>query len=135
MQHGSAGVELLQRLLEAHRLERIIGVADGKLRRVCVVRVVGGARVADAVAAGAPGSAALIAESGDVQPREPVGRAFGGGRFEVVHVPRLFLGFDHASPNVLEQPRRQLHALGIRDVVSVEGEVADELVDAVDADR
>ncbi len=65
---------------------------------------------------------------------EAVGGALGRRGLQVVQVPGLLLELDHARADVIEQALGEGVALGRGDVLGVGGEVADHLVDAVDAD-
>ena len=90
MEHGAAGVLLLQFLLLGQCLEGVRGVRHGQLRGIGVVRLLCGAclqdfRVACAVLAG-----------------EAVGRAFSRGGFQVVEVAGSFLCFDEPVVEVVE---------------------------------
>ena len=66
--------------------------------------------------------------------REAVGRTFGRGRLEVVHVAGGLLEFNHALTDVIEDRAAHLKTELIGDVVLVSREVSDHLVHAVDAD-
>ena len=122
VQHRAARVFLLQLLLALQGLERVVGEADRELRGVGVVRGLGAAGLQDP------------REAFAVLFREPVGRAFGGCRLEVVEVARRLLELHHPRPDVVEEARRELLAPGGRDVLGTRGVVADHLVDAVHTD-
>ena len=123
VEHRAARVLALQVVLTLERLERVVREVDGQLRGVRVVRIRGRACLQDAGEA----LAVLLGEA--------VGRALGRRRLEVVHVVRLLLELDEAGANMVEQAQRKGMAPVRRDVLPVAREVADHLVDAVDADR
>ena len=105
------------------RLERIVGEAD---RAAASCWCSTGSPAVPACEDVGPALAVLLGEA--------VRGALGGRRLEVVHVAGLFLERDDARAHVVEQPHRERVARGRRDVVGVAREVADHLVDAVDAD-
>ena len=122
MQDRAARVLALQDFLIFQSLEGIVGVTHGKLRGVRVVGLFLGSGLEDSRVVQA------------VSLRETVGRAFGGGCLEVVHVAGGFLELDHALTDVVEDCAAHVESRGIGDVVGVAREVADHLVHAVDAD-
>ena len=122
MQDRAARVLALQDFLIFQSLEGIVGVANGKLRGVRVVRLFLGSGLEDSRVVQA------------VSLRETVGRAFGGCCLEVVHVAGGFLEFHHPLTDVVEDCAAHVEARGIGDVVGIAREVADHFVHAVDAD-
>ena len=123
MEHGAAGVAALEFLLMGEGLERVVGVADGKLGGVRVIWGLSGSGVQDA------------GELHAVDAGEAVGRPLGGRGLEVVEVARLLLIVGHALPHPVEQAHGEVAAPWGRNVLEATGEVADALVDPVDADR
>ena len=66
--------------------------------------------------------------------REAVGRSFGWGCLEVVHVAGRLLEFNHALTDMIEDRAAHLKTELIGDVELVSREVSNHLVHAVDAD-
>ena len=122
VQNRAARVLTLQNLLIFQGLEGVVGVTNGQLRGVRVVGLLIGAGLEDTRVVDAVGL------------REAVGRAFGRGRLEVVHVAGGLLEFNHALTDVIEDRAAHLKTELIGDVVLVSREVSDHLVHAVDAD-
>ena len=122
VQNRTARVLALQNFLIFQGLEGVVGVTNGKLRGVRVVGLLIGAGLEDARVVEAVGL------------REAVGRTFGRGCFEVVHVAGGLLEFNHALTDVIENRAAHLKTELIGDVVLVSREVPDHLVHAVHAD-
>ena len=122
VQNRAARVLALQNFLIFQGLEGVVGVTNGKLRGVRVVGLFIGASLEDTRVVEAVGL------------REAIGRAFGGGCLEVVHVAGGLLEFNHALTNVIEDRAAHLKTELIGDVELVSREVSDHLVHAVDAD-
>ena len=123
VKHRPARVLALQIVLHFERFEGVVREVHGELRRVRVVGVRRGPGLQD------------VGEALAVLAGEAVGRAFRGRRLEVVHVVRLLLEGNETRAHMIEEFEREGVPPGRRDVVLVVREVADHLVEAVDADR
>ena len=122
VQDGAAGVLGLELLLHLLGLEGVVGVADGHLRRVRVVRIGLGAGLEDTGEA----PAVLLGET--------VRGSLRRSRLEVVEVTGGLLELHHLVTHVIQDPHAHGVAARVGQIELVTGEVADHLVHAVDTE-
>src|SRR3990170_3139255 len=118
----AAGVFALQLLLEFQRLKRVVGVADRQLRRISVVGGVRRTGLYD------------IRVTFAVLFGKAVRGPFRRGGLQIVHVAGLLLELHHPGADVVKDAPSQRLPVVDGYVMDIGGEVAEHLVDPVDAD-